>query len=362
MSGIDIGCNFSNVHTDTILKLVAYQKRENTPNKIKGVYGTPRGEANPFGSTRPRGRETEVEEAVFIDNIRELRDNGIEINMTINMLWPYVRGEGSEANPMGDTRVRQKFLRFVDKYDSLITNWIIAHPYLLELMHGYQPTHKAGIILSTIMNIHSLAQLEYIRDRWPRVKRVCPALWMNRKFDWLKLANKIIPLELLANEFCSIGGAECDGLYRQACYLSQCLESPWNPMQTACIHSRRDNPKAWLMARFILPQWLETYRHETHVCRFKVTGRTHTAEYIEYIGKAYLDGRSSGNLLQLWGQLEAALNKENWKAAQGKAVDATHLKIEDIEDCLPMFKDCDITTCGVLCKKCEGIVESITNE
>jgi collagenase-like PrtC family protease len=233
----------------------------------------------------------------------------------------------------------------------------MATPFLIDLFH--EDEYNAGVMISTIMNVHGLRQVQEIRDRWSKVRRICPSLWMNRDFSWLIKANKIIPLELLANEFCSIGGAECDGLYRQACYLSQNLDTQWNPMKSACIESRKNNQEAWLMARFILPQWVKMYEVETGVKRFKVTGRTHNAEYVKYIGGVYMAGAASGNLLQLWGQLEATLDKEHWKEQQDKAVDQTMLRMEDIEKLLPNFMNCNPNYCGVKCQFCRNALYDI---
>jgi collagenase-like PrtC family protease len=358
MSRIDLGCNFSDEHVDTILDIVKAQEAENRPHRVVGVYGTPKGESNPFGSTRPRGRETEVTDENFLYNLIRLRDAGLEINLTINMVFPYIRTEGPDANIFNQRYVQDKMRDMFINYGQYVESWIMSSPFLIDFYHQIGPL-GAGIKISTIMNVHGLKQMQEIKERWPRVTAVCPSIWMNRDFEWLSRANEIIPLELLANEFCSIGGAECDGLYRQACYLSQNMEVEWNPMKAACIESRADNPEAWLMARFILPQWIKDYRLETGVDRFKVTGRTHTPEYIKYIGDVYTKGTCSGNLLQLWGQLEATFNKEDQQHKHEDAVDKTVIDIEDVENLLIGFRNCDITRCGVTCQFCKQMAKDL---
>jgi hypothetical protein len=78
----------------------------------------------------------------------------------------------------------------------------------------------------------------------------------------------------------------------------------WNPMDV-CRPSRERSPEAWLKAKFILPDWMKSYETETGVKSFKITGRTHPASFIKYVGEMYIRGEAHGNLLALWGMLEA---------------------------------------------------------
>lgn len=243
------------------------------------------------------------------------------------------------------------------KYD---VNWVVSHPGLIDLFHNSALRDTPNIIISTIMNVHTLGQMLWIKKKWPRVIRVCPALWKNRDFQWLEQANQVIPLELLANEFCSMGGQECEGLYRQACYNAQSLNiEKWCPL-VECTHERKLHPEAWLMARFILPQWIPYYVEKTGVRYYKITGRTHPAAFIYDVGVKYIGGKASGNLLTLWGQLEATHADVDQAEEQNAALAQLNIAIEDIEGPLKeKIATCSATpdACGVSCRFCKDLFE-----
>ncbi len=354
MASITLGCNFSTEHVQAIERVIGFSTATNCPTRITEVYGSPAG-ANPFGSVRPSFRETKLTDAEFQKNVRWLRDLGVKTKLTLNSLVPHIKtGNFNRLNILDDSRAQETFAAFVKDYKYLIDGWIIAHPGLVDFMHQFPKSWKLDITISTIMNVHTLGQMQWIKEHWPLVTTVCPAVWKNRDFEWLRAANNIIPLELLANEFCTIGGVECEGLYRQACYLSQSCESKWNPMLTRCIKSRADKPWSWLMARFILPQWLEYYKTNFGIEHFKITGRTHPAEYVEFIGSAYCKEDFDGNLLELWGQLTATLDKENWKENQETEIAKVNIPTRSIESMLHENFPCKSDLCGVLCEKCKN--------
>ncbi len=365
MKSINIGCDFSVAHVEAILSLVEYGDANGTEVKITGVYGSPR-HSNPFGSVRPMNREVYTTWEGVVSNIKLLRGAGLEINLAMNSLVPHLKGaqdtSGIVTNIFDNKCVKDKFIVFIEKCAPHVDNLIVAHPYLIDLIHEQFYGDPIGIIASTIMNIHTLSQLDWIKNNWVKVKRVCPALWKNRDIDWLTNANAILPLELLVNEFCSIGGVECDGLYRQACYLSQSLEiKDWNPMLTRCIEERFKKPWAWMMARFILPQWLEYYNEVAGIQSFKLTGRTHEAEYLTEVGKYYLDEEFHGNLPELWGQLEATLDRMNWSEQQRKAAGRVNIPADLVDDIFHKYAlmRCDPDICGTVCNSCKNYYEDV---
>ena len=359
MLNLNIGCDFSSEHIDTIESLLEYQNSKINRAKITSVYGSPK-LGNPFGSTRPSNRETKVDKKTFIKNLKRLNDLGVKINITLNSLFPHIRnGKNSyDKNVFDSMHTEHELYAFVYDISPYVDNWILASPFLIEKFHKWNAL-SLHIIISTIMNVHSISQVLWIKNNWPRVTRICPALFNNRRMLWLAEANSIIPLELLTNEFCSLGGVECEGLYRQSCYLSQCMDVSWNPMKTCCIESRKKHPEAWLMARFILPQWMNIYRKQTGVDNFKITGRTHTAAYVNMIGKAYIDEKFEGNLLGLWGHLQATLNKNNWSKEQYLATDTINIPVAEIEQCIIHFINCTTDDCGIHCRKCKIKVDNI---
>ncbi len=362
MSSLTLGCDFSAEHIQAIERVIGLSTVNNWPTCITEVYGSPAG-ANPFGSVRPSFRETKLNDADFKKNIRWLRDLGVKSKLTLNSLVPRMKvGSFSHSFILTDERAQEALAEFVKEYHDLISGWVVAHPGVIDFMHQFPKSWELNITISTIMNVHTLGQMQWIKKNWPLVTTVCPALWKNRDFEWLRSANNILPLELLVNEFCTIGGVECEGLYRQACYLSQSIESKWNPMLTRCIKSRIDKPWSWLMARFILPQWIEYYKENFGIEHFKITGRTHPAEFVEFVGNAYCQEDFDGNLLELWGQLTATLDKDNWNVKQDAEVALVNIPTRSIESMLYENFPCTSDLCGVLCEKCKNTYIRITGD
>jgi len=354
---LNVGCNFAS-HIDILISAVKQAESEVFGSKLAEVYGSPRG-VNPFGSVRPSRRESDSSFAEFVMNSEKLHNAGIKINLTLNSLFPHHKLSGRNSDIFDDLAARTMFKQFIQKASPYVDGWIIAHPYVIDLLHKLDL--ETSIAISTIMNVHSLGQMHTIKRRWPQVKKVCPALWKNRDFPWLTEANKIIPLELLANEFCSIGGQECEGLYRQACYLSQSMETKnWNPMDV-CIKERQEHPEAWLMARFILPQWMASYKERTGVNHFKITGRTHSDAFIKRISREYIQEKATGNLLGLWGQLEATLGKGEQNTEHAKALGIANIPIEEIERMIYTITCCTSDECGVSCHYCKHLYDKITS-
>jgi collagenase-like PrtC family protease len=362
MASITLGCNFSDEHVRTIIKLKEMSIKEGTPNTLARVYGSPLG-ANPFGSVRQGRREYSATLKQFSQSCDDLRACGIGVNLTLNSVLPHIKGERLEHNVFNSKDVRRTFVNFVSEILPHIDAVVVATPIIIDLLHDRLGTRMGaedvGIGISAIANVNKLATFKWISRNWPLVKFVCPSLWRNRDFKWLQRANMIVPLEPLANEFCSIGGTDCEGLYRQACYLSQSIESKdWNPMTARCIEERRKNPHAWLMAKFILPQWIPTYEGYG-IQSFKITGRTHPASYIKQVGEWYLCGKAEGNLLGLWGQLQATLSKSGQEEKHRKAVEECDLQVSEVVPLIKGFLGCNSELCGYWCVSCRSMYKNI---
>ena len=335
MLKLNLGFNYTQAHFDVLMKLL---DQEHDDIEISSIYGSP-GVQNPLGSVRESHRESTPTHADLIEWMLAIKSRGVEINLTINsMRMP------REA----------LFVRYLEDIASVVDNFIIAHPGIIDMAHKHVP--RAKIIVSTIMNVHTLPQVQWIKNNWPQVVRICPALEKNRDFDWLRKANAIIPLELLANEFCSMGGVTCEGLYRQACYLGQSMGETWCA-RDKCMEQRKADPSAWLRSYFILPQWMRTYEQETGVEHFKITGRTHGPEYLKFIAETYLSQKATGNLLTLWGQLEATMPDADQTEEQKKALETTNIPIELLDRFYP--GSCTPDRCGIKCMWCEAIMENL---
>ena len=367
---LNLGCNFSKEHTKAILKIKEHAIDTNSGVIVQSVFGSP-SNINPFGSTRPRVRENQFAENNYswndyVTNTYELTKHGIEVAITINSVFPFIReSHDTHLNVYSDKKVKELFTSFVKDVSVTATRFIVANPLLLDMLHGDWADNVNHITISTIMNVHSFDQIRFIRKRWPKVDRICPALWLNRDLRWLLEAHHLCKLELLVNEFCSIGGIECEGLFRQLCYLNQCLDlENANPMKV-CIEEREKHPESWLQARFILPQWLNDYYITTGIDTFKITGRTHSAEFIEFIGKAYVDEEFNGNLLELWGQLQATIDNtpKEWKEKQTKAARKIIIPTDELD---PLFHRIIGNTCKkdrcAECGFCKKLIKKFIGE
>jgi collagenase-like PrtC family protease len=316
-------------------------------------------QANPFRSVRPSRREAKGKVKEFKDSIQFLKDLGLEVSITLNSLFPHV-GNNIKRNIFDDDTAFVELIEYIKSMHDFVDYWIVSHPHVIELMHS-AISFDTKITISTIMNVNRLSQVNWIKKNWPRVRRICPAIDRNRDLAWIARANRLIPMEVLANEFCSIGGIPCEGLYRQACYNSQSLNvRGWNPMTSRCIHSRDADQSSWISARVILPQWLRSYQSVTGVKQFKVSGRTHKAAFIRYIGKAYCRGVATGSIRQLWGQLQATLPGVDKKKAHHKAIDeAPCIPIERVADFFRTLMICKLDECRLTCFKCKDVYDQI---
>lgn len=342
---LNVGCNFGNEHTSTIIDLIEFSKEQNNGIILDSVYGSCPS-INSFGSARPRRRELEISKSAALLNIRTLRALGIKVNLTLNSVVP---NEHSYRKDM----FSQTFIDWLDEIHDEIDALIVAHPGVIDFIHE---NSDIPIIVSTVMNVHSIPQIKFIKKHWPNVIKICPALWRNRDLQWLHDANEILPLELLANEFCTLGGVECEGLYRQACYINHSTDGcNWQPMDV-CTEERREHPWSWMQAKFILPQWMSYYQNCVGIDDFKITGRTHPSKFVEYIGKTYLSGRAKGNLLALWGMLEATYNNVNQEDEHKQALEKKYpyISIESIENSHRYnHNTCKAEFCGNECNWCE---------
>jgi hypothetical protein len=363
MAHLTLGCDFGAQHLVAIKDLVADQILNNTPHKITGVYGSMRGPANPFRSVRPSRREKSGHRQEFKDSINILKQLGLSVSITLNSTHPHLGGR-LRQNIFDSRNVMDELLKYVAEMSEYVDYWIISHPHLVEVLHSHAPS-KPKIILSTIMNVYYLSQVEWIRKNWPLVARICPSIYRNRDLAWIARANRIIPLEVLANEFCSIGGIPCEGLYRQACYNSQSLDiRGWNPMKSCCIQSRDLDPASWISARVVLPHWLRAYQTTTGVSQFKISGRTHDAAFVRYIGQVYCSGAGTGSIRKLWGQLEATLNGvKSKKKAHHDAIDAApDIPMESVACYFNELFKCNLNECRLTCNKCQQIYEEIMED
>jgi collagenase-like PrtC family protease len=366
MAMLNVGCNWT---WELIEGLCKRTSSTHTGVNIASVYGSVIGPGrlgdNPFRTARPDERLRVVDDMEFVSMVDTLHAAGIDINYTIN----------ANCIPVPElfTRGGQLISRAVDwllNMSVYADSFTVAHPLVIEAVQRHT---SVPIECSIIMDIRTLGQLHWIKDHWPSVARVCISLDRNRDFAFLREASKMHKqdtapdLDLLVNEFCSIGGHSCSGLFRQSCYMAHShgyfMQADNYPM-SRCTASRWKRPASWLCAPFILPQWLSFYT-DLGVRTFKISGRTHPTEYILSIVDAYLRREYRGNLLGLWAQLESI-----WNTAKGQeeAVSRLNIPVELLDSCSPGGQflrrfghgsSCQSLDCGRTCTFCDRVFDNI---
>jgi hypothetical protein len=320
--------------------------------RIAEMYGSVKG-LDPIGSARPDSRLPAVEKENFETYVKRANKSNIEINYTMNISCVGNLGILSEK----ENEIAE-FLHYIEECG--VKRVTVAHPLIAKLVAKH--SKKLTLEASTIMHIDTIGQLQKLKDMCENTDKVCMNLYRNRDFKFLKQfkkeADKLgITTELMANEFCSIGGIPCYGLYRNSCYMvhshegNDDLHFDGYPIKgpTGCITSRIQSPASYLKARFILPQWYDKYYEETGISHFKVTGRTHAQKDVLPIVESYVKGNFEGNLMDLW-----LLDKDH----AGLNIDTSLLK--DFIDHWIENADfpCD-KMCGVNCNICDDEFERV---
>jgi hypothetical protein len=201
-------------------------------------------------------------------------------------------------------------------------------------------------------------------------------LYKNREIDFLsnfrRHAEKYnINVELMVNEFCSIGGAPCLGILRINCYINHAYNMSKEeimiydnfPMEI-CTKSRTDNPSSWLKVPFILPQWLKLYRLHTGIEMFKITGRTHATDYIVQVAEHYMSQQFDGNLLELWAHLQRIVDQSK-SNEEFFFTNISCKKLDQLEFIEYWFMQRDFLCsehCTFDCKRCEVIYDRVIGE
>jgi len=186
-----------------------------------------------------------------------------------------------------------------------VHTFIVAHPQVAQWI---EEDTSATIIWSTIMEVADLRTVFRLAQKTP-TQGICPSIYMNRSTSFLRGFYSVcettgIMGELLANEFCTLADGPCH--MRASCYdlhaSNRRVPAGGYPMRL-CIESRRSTPSSWIRAPFILPQWIGRGPYADGFT-YKITGRTHSSDFIYRTAKAYVEGQYTGNLCDLWGPLE----------------------------------------------------------
>jgi len=296
---LNVGTNFDRRLVDGLARL--NEKYAGGPRRVTETFGSLSG-VNPIGTARPDFRLT----GGTLDDLRvyvtDSRAAGIELNYTLNTSVVDPRMLKAHEGEITD------FLGALQ--DVGVRRVIVAHPLVAQVVAALS---TLPIELSTILQIRHPRQLDELVTRIgpKRIDKLCLDVFANRNARLLSDLGRAgrrlgIALEALTNEFCVY---ECPD--RNACYDIHALNLSKDETRLFghypmghCIRARITQPIEWLHARFILPQWMGIYADQFGVRSFKVSGRTHPTSYILRVTESYLSGTYTGNLLQLWADVE----------------------------------------------------------
>lgn len=329
-------------------------------SRIVELYGSDMEHASL--AARPDFRLPDINFSYLKRYVRDAVDAGIKFNYTMNSIFPYGAKNEFVEN-------ESKIIDFVKALESIgVYRVTVANPIMLELIRN-KAKSNIEIEISTIMHIDTIMQIKYLHEKYG-VNKICGSLLKNRNFAFLKSAadycnkNGII-YEVMANEFCGVGGCgygtHC--VYRDSCYICHATNKTLDdansfdeyPMKL-CTGSRNKDAVNWLRMKFIRPEDLHYYR-EVGINDFKITGRTGSSEYILSVIRGYMSESWKGNLLSLWKPLESI--QEGVDEFDVKIVYIDNSKLDGF---LTFFKNaypCDIGVCGETCNYCKLFYEKI---
>lgn len=293
---LNVGTNFDPALLDGLVQL----NERGGVARVTELFGSLPG-VNPIGTARPAFRLRDGTLDTLREHVTTARAHGMTLNYTVNV---------SVVDPRM-LHERDVLIRtFLDDLQDIgVGRVIVAHPLVAQVIAERAPA--LPIELSTIMQIRHPRQLTLLKARCPSIDKLCLDVYANRNavlLAELRDASRDlgIKLEALANEFCVY---ECPD--RNACYDLHALDMTPDDVKLfghypmgQCIRTRIMDPREWLHARFILPQWMRFYADRYNVATFKVSGRTHPTAYILSVAAAYVAGLFDGNLLTLWADVE----------------------------------------------------------
>ena len=332
-------------------------------NKITELYGSIRNDA--ALAARPDFRLPDVSNQRLEKYVRIAKDAGIDFNYTLNSFMPY--GSKVELNENKD-----KIKELVKRLEGIgVYRITIANPLLLKIIRDYIKSN-IEIEVSTCAHIDTVTQIKYYHEVYG-VNKVCGNLNKNRDFNFLKAASEYcnkngIIYELMANEFCGVGGegyaTHC--IYRDSCYMCHATNKTYEdsmlfdnyPMRL-CTLARDKDVTNWLKSKWIRPEDLKYY-NDIGLRHFKITGRTGSTEYILKTIQVYLEESFDGNLIELWKPLQSITMGVS--ETQVKKLYIDNNKLEGFLKYWGTGHNCDYEICGETCRYCNKFYEDKIEE
>lgn len=350
-----VGTNFD----IELLKVIIELNKGSDKNKVTELYGSDR--AHAMLAARPAFRLPDVKFSQLQEYVKTAADVGIGFNYTMNSIIPYGSKQAFARNQVSTA----EFVSFLEHIG--VSRITVANPMMLELIRNKLHS-DIELEASTIMHIDTVTQIRYMFEKYG-VRKICCNLNKNRDFRFLEAASRYchdngIILELMANEFCGVGGPDYSThcVYRDSCYICHATNSTLEdtmmfdeyPMKL-CTKSRDENPANWLRLKFIRPEDIKVY-NDIGINHFKITGRTGSSQYILRTLKSYLDESYDGNLLGLWKPLESI------KDGSVESIHHYDIPNKSLDGFIKKWSEghhlCDNEVCGKTCRYCEEFYRS----
>lgn len=345
-----VGTNFD----FDLLDWIDLLNKTSNKSKVTEIYGSMACHSD--YAARPKFRLSNIDDDYFKAYVDKAHEYGLTFNYTLNSIFPF----GNKKELYG----HREELKLITK--NLISAGVdritVASPIVLEILKDF--TDKVSFEMSTIAHVDTVTQIKYLYEQYG-VTKICSNLLKNRDFDFLESAaeycnkNNII-LELMANEFCGVGGegyaTHC--VYRDSCYICHSTNETKEdadllngyPMEF-CTVSRNRDPVNWLKMNFIRPEDISIYA-KLGINHFKLTGRTGSTKYMVGVIAAYLNEKWNGNLLSLWKPLESIKDQKK-EFEQPFYIDNSKLN-GFIEHFVSNRRLCSNQVCGETCRYCNN--------
>ena len=357
-----VGCNFDFGLIDLISELNEEFKDN---GQIVEMYGSTQNYADL--SARPKWRLQDLSNKDFEKYIQKCNDHGLKFNYTMNSIYPY----GSKVQMVLKKKDIQNTVKWLE--DIGVYRITIANPMMAMFI---REVSNIELELSCISHVDTVTQLQYYHETFG-INKFCNSLLKNRNKEFLETAswycrkNGII-LELLAQEFCGVGGVNKEGVsyathcaFRDSCYLCHATNETKedsmlynNYPMNYCMGSRNGNEESWLKMRWIRPEDQKIYRNACQINYFKLTGRTGSLDYLEKVMRAYLSESFDGNLIELWKPLETIYNDKK-ESDQDLSDYIDNKKLDGFIDHWMKGNgfECENELCGTTCEYCRKFYE-----
>ena len=353
-----VGCNFDPELINVVKELNEKYKNH---GRIVELFGSDRDTEEV--TARPGWRLPKISKEYFADYVKKLNDIGVKFNFTMNSIIPY----GSKVEMVKHKKDIQDLVKWLESIG--VYRLTIANPEILIMV---REVSNIEIEMSCITHIDTVTQMKYYHETFG-VNKFCCSILKNRNKEFLIRAQDYCNrngciLEIMCQEMCGVAGIDNQGshyathcVFRDSCYICHaCNKTKEESMldnnypMGYCMSARSSTPEAWLRMRWIRPEDQKIYREKTGVNYFKLSGRTGTTEYLEYIMNAYMSETYDGNLLGLWKPLSSIYDGKT-ELKSKTDIDIPNKKLDGF---INKWMDgngweCENHECGYSCRYCE---------